>query len=145
MPLSLPRLWRGVFIFFIVYSMNKKILLADDESINRLFVKTILASQGWEVWEATNGKEALDLYTSGDFDLVILDIKMPVMGGVEACRKIRELEAAGDKSLRIPILGFTAYGGSAINEELSASGMNDLIRKPVTRESLLKTISSFLS
>lgn len=125
--------------------MTKRILLADDEGINRLFIKSILTGQGWEVVEAGNGKEALELYTGQDFDLIVLDIKMPVMDGKETSRKIREIEEGRNESVGVPILGFTAYVDNDLVEELKANGINALIRKPITEKVLLRTISSYLS
>lgn len=125
--------------------MTKKILLADDEGINRLFVKSILTGQGWDVVEAANGKEALELFAGQDFDLIVLDIKMPVMDGKETSRKIREIEEGRNDSEGVPILGFTAYVGNDLVEELQANGINELIRKPITKKVLLRTISSYLT
>jgi len=133
-----------VIIFPIVYNMKKRILLADDEGINRLYVKSILTAQGWEVVEAANGKESLEISSRNSFDLVVVDIKMPVMDGKETARKIRELEMSRKASDDVPILGFTAYGGNELIEDLQANGIDGIIRKPITERGLLKTISAYL-
>jgi CheY-like chemotaxis protein len=125
--------------------MSIKILIADDEGINRLFVKSILTSKGWQVEEAANGKEALEICSRQSFDLIILDIKMPVMDGKEASRRIREQENGNDGTKNGPILGFTAYVENELLEELKANGIDGIIRKPITETVLLRTISSYLS
>lgn len=124
--------------------MEKRILIADDEGINRLFVKTILMSKGWSVVEAADGKQAIELAAQQDFDLILLDIKMPVLDGWEAGKKIRALEREKDGSKRIPILGFTAYLEEDLMEELKESGIDGIVKKPITEEILLRKISSYL-
>jgi len=126
-------------------TMDKRILIADDEGINRLFVKTVLLQDGWTVAEAVNGREAVDLAGKEDFDIILLDIKMPVMDGREAVRRIRQLKQYSRGTSLTPILGLTAYSDDIIYRELEEDGMDGLIVKPVTEKSLLSQLDSFLS
>ena len=123
--------------------MSTRILIADDEGINRLFIKTVLSGNGWEVAEAANGKAALDLVTEQAFDAVILDVKMPVMDGKQAAIEIRALESEIGREQCI-LLGLTAYAEKELIDELKNIGMDGVIHKPITQESLIKRLSDML-
>jgi len=129
----------------IVCTMGRRILIADDEGINRLFVKTVLMRNGWEVTDAENGQEVLDLVKREHFDIILMDIKMPVMNGLEAMREIRELRENGHTSASVPILGLTAYSDELSRREIEESGMNGIIAKPVDEKALIRQIESYLS
>lgn len=86
--------------------MNKKILIADDEENIRTLYKIELEDEGYTVELASNGMEALEKVKSSMPDLIILDIKMPVMDGIEALHNIRQLP----NGKTVPIILFTAYG-----------------------------------
>ena len=119
-------------------------MIADDEGINRLFIKTVLAGNGWEVEEAPNGKVAVDLAARSPFDAVILDVKMPVMDGKQAAIQIRALEKELDREPCI-LLGLTAYAEKQLIEELEGLGMDGVIHKPITQESLIRKLSAMLA
>lgn len=119
-------------------------MIADDEGINRLFIKTVLTGNGWEVTEASNGSVAVDLVSHYPFDVVILDVKMPVMDGKQAASEIRALERKLERNPCI-LLGLTAYAEKELIEELESIGMDGVIHKPITQESLIKRLSNMLS
>jgi len=125
--------------------MRGRVLIADDEGINRLFVKTVLLNNGWDVKEALNGQEAVEIAAREVFDIILMDIKMPVMDGREAVRRIRKIPGYHTPGTRIPILGLTAYSDEVVGQETRRDGMDGLITKPVTEEQLLSQIDSFLS
>ena len=123
-----------------------RILLVDDNELNLEVAKELLEGEGACVTTAWNGQEALELFEKepeGTFDLIIMDIMMPVMNGLEAARRIRKLDKkdAG----YIPIIAMTA---NAFREDVQKSldaGMNEHISKPVDIETMMMVISKFFS
>lgn len=92
---------------------------------------------GHVVLIAGNGREALERIDSEPVDLVLMDVKMPEMDGVEATRRIRS--STSEKS-QVPIVAMTAYAMSGDRERLLASGMNDYIAKPIVKEELIEVL-----
>ncbi len=119
--------------------LNKKILLVEDNEFNRLLANTILTTYGAIVTEAWNGKIATDLISEQQFDLVVMDIQMPVMNGFEATRYIRET-----LKLDIPILALTANVVRGEKAKCLNAGMDDYIAKPFEETHLVKTICALL-
>ena len=117
----------------------KTILVAEDEDLNYIFIKEILYSHKIRLIRAMNGKEAVDISKTEKIDLILMDIKMPVMDGLEATKKIRTFN---DK---IPIIAQTAFATDADKKNVFASGCNDFISKPFTKELLLSKVQAHLS
>lgn len=124
---------------------GKKLLLVEDNELNREIAIEILNTYGFIVYTAENGQEALDKVSAskpGEFDLVLMDIQMPVMDGHEATRRIRALENPVLSS--IPIIAMTA---NAFDEDKKAaldSGMNGFISKPVVVEEVVEALNGVL-
>ena len=122
------------------------VLLVEDNELNMEIAEFFLMNFGAKVTKAWNGKEAVDIFReseAGDFDLVFMDIMMPVMNGLEACRTIRELNRADAKS--IPIAAMSA---NVLEEDIVRSreaGMNEHIGKPINERKLLETIFKLLN
>ncbi|MPZ34770.1 MAG: response regulator [Rhodospirillales bacterium] len=116
--------------------MPARILVVDDQEAVRDFTRKILVRAGYEVALAGNGAEALAALGEADFDLVLMDVHMPVMSGEAATRQIRALE--GPRST-IPIIAF-----SGDEQSLVAAGVNDHIDKPFTRAELLAKVDAWL-
>ena len=124
---------------------HKKLLLVDDIEINREIAKMMLEMAGFEVDTAENGKEAVDKVAAskvGDYQVVLMDIQMPVMDGYEAARAIRKLS---DKKLAaIPIIAMTA---NAFAEDVKAAldaGMNAHLAKPIDVNKMMETLAETL-
>jgi signal transduction histidine kinase/CheY-like chemotaxis protein len=114
-----------------------RLLLVDDNAINRSVARLLLAPTGVIVTEAANGKEALDRLADQIFDLVLLDVHMPVMDGTEAIRHIR----AADASWRdIPVIALTADAMSGDRERLLSIGMTGYASKPIEQAALVNEI-----
>jgi CheY-like chemotaxis protein len=115
---------------------DANILLVEDNSINQKIVLLSLKGKVKNIDLANNGKEALDKFGTTRYDLILMDIQMPVMNGIVATKKIRELEAS--TNLHTPIIAITANALSGDKEVCLAAGMNDYISKPFQVEVLLK-------
>ena len=119
--------------------VDKKILVVDDNQMNRLVATTILNNFGAITTEAVNGKEAVDLLGLLEIDLVLMDIQMPVMDGKEATSIIRE-----KISTRLPVIALTANAIKGDNDKCLAAGMNGYLAKPFREDDLLKIVSYWL-
>jgi PAS domain S-box-containing protein len=124
--------------------ITPRILLAEDEAINALATKKLLAKAGYPVTVASNGREVLRLLGEYDFELVLMDIQMPVMDGMEATRAIRASAEFGAKS-KIPIIAMTAFSMAGDREKFLAVGMDDYISKPVDIADLKNLIARVMS
>jgi PAS domain S-box-containing protein len=118
-----------------------KVLLTDDNAINRQVIKLFLAPHGCEIAEAANGKEALDRIAAQPFDIVLLDVHMPVMDGKEAIGRIR---ASDEPWARLPVIALTADAMSGDRERYLALGMTDYLSKPVDQRELIAKMTAVL-
>jgi signal transduction histidine kinase/CheY-like chemotaxis protein/HPt (histidine-containing phosphotransfer) domain-containing protein len=116
------------------------ILLVDDNSINLELAQILLRKLGLEVTTATNGEEAVLAEAENFYDLILMDIEMPVLNGIDAARRIRK----SGTNAGVPIVAMTANVSAQDVESYLAAGMNDSISKPVVNESLLRVIEQFL-
>lgn len=128
-----------------------RILVADDDPSTRQLVAIILSERGHNMTVVGSGGEAVEAASRHFFDLVLLDIRMPDMDGVEAVRKIRRMEAdghlpgAGVKRGRLPIIAFTAFAMTGDKERFLAAGMDGYMAKPINKDTLLNTIDTVLN
>ncbi len=116
------------------------ILLVEDNELNIELMKRILAKENYDVSFARNGLEAVNYFQNQKFDLILMDVQMPVMNGLEAAKKIREIESTTGG--HIPIIALTAHSFGEAIEECLAIGMDSFVTKPVKpavlREEILK-------
>lgn len=105
-----------------------RVLMAEDNPVNMKLGIKLLEKLGCAIDSATNGLEAIKMFREGEYDLIIMDVQMPEMDGLEATRTIREIE--GDRK-KIPILALTAHAMKGDKERCIESGMNGYIAKPV--------------
>jgi CheY-like chemotaxis protein len=116
-----------------------QILLAEDDETTVFSISRLLEKSGHSVTVARNGHEALDLHAAHDFDLILMDVQMPVLDGIESTRRIRETDSK--KKRTIPIIAMTAYAMAGDRETFLAAGMNGYIAKPVELDVLLRTVA----
>lgn len=121
---------------------TQKILIAEDEAINKKLIEKILSKSGYEILTAKDGKEAIEIYLREDIDLIFMDIQMPVMNGLEAIREIRKLSVEKNKQVKIIVL--TAYYYENPEQFCQDSQSDDLITKPIEPETLLKKVINLL-
>jgi signal transduction histidine kinase/CheY-like chemotaxis protein/HPt (histidine-containing phosphotransfer) domain-containing protein len=119
-----------------------RILLAEDNAVNQRLAVKLLEKQGHQVVVAGNGKEALAALERDQFDLILMDVQMPEMGGLEATARIREREKA--TSGHIPIVAMTAHALKGDRERCLEAGMDGYVAKPVQSRTLFETIDSVL-
>lgn len=120
-----------------------RILLVEDSRINQQLMIQLLNRKGWQADIAQNGQEALERYHSTNYDMILMDIQMPVMDGYEATRRIREEERR--TQAHIPIIALTANATEEDKGKSMDSGMDEFLTKPVKSEKLYGTILQFLS
>ncbi len=119
---------------------RRRILLVDDHPVNRRVARLFLEPFNFVITEATDGQEALDADMS-TYDLVLMDLNMPNMGGLEACRIFRASEAPGR---HVPIVALTADAMKDQIEACDAAGMDAHISKPILMEKLIETVTGLL-
>ncbi len=114
-----------------------RILLAEDDEVNLWSGRKMLEKLGHTVTAVTNGQEALEILDRQEFDLIFMDIQMPILDGVEATRAIRTRKGP---QARIPIIAMTAYAMTGDREIFLQAGMNDYLAKPVSMEAMQQVI-----
>ncbi len=118
----------------------KKILVIEDNEPNRYLIKFTLEKNGFEVIEAINGVSGVEMAVEQKPDLIIMDIQLPDMDGLEATRRIRESEADGE----VPIVALTSYAMTGDREKALAAGCNGYIEKPINPETFIAEIEKYL-
>jgi PAS domain S-box-containing protein len=126
---------------------GRRLLLVEDNEINREFAGQLLSREGFAVDEAVNGEEAVAKVGQQDYDVVLMDIQMPVMDGLEAARQIRALgqRPGGERLLALPIIAMSALAMSKDIQRSIAAGMNDHVTKPVAPDILLAVLAKWVA
>jgi signal transduction histidine kinase len=122
-------------------SKRAKILVVDDSPLNRMLICQFLETWGFDYEQAANGQEAIELWKSGDPELILMDCQMPVLDGLQATKLIREAE---DPKRRVPILALTARAMVADATTCFSVGMDAYLSKPVVPEVLREQLRIFL-
>lgn len=116
---------------------NIKILVAEDNPVNMLLVRNFLNRWRASIVEVTNGEDAVKKHKEGDFDLILMDLEMPIMDGFTAIKEIRKLDE------KIPVLAFTAALYDNMLHDLVNRGFNDFVHKPFRPQDLLSKIEQY--
>ncbi|KAF7727029.1 hypothetical protein EC973_008076 [Apophysomyces ossiformis] len=120
-----------------------EILLAEDNVVNQKLAVRILEKFGHNVKIVPNGKLAVEAFEAQTFDLILMDVQMPVMGGFEATQKIREIEEASGTDSHIPIIALTAHAMIGDREKCLQAGMDEYVTKPLRFPELISAIKKF--
>jgi signal transduction histidine kinase/DNA-binding response OmpR family regulator len=131
----------GTILSEIAYQL--KILVVEDNPVNMLMAQTMLKQTGFEIFTASNGQLAVDIYQSNDIDLILMDCQMPVMDGLVASREIRLLEMQTGR--HTPIIALTANAFKEDKEACLAAGMDDFLSKPFKKKQLLDVIEQWIT
>ncbi|MBS1718036.1 MAG: response regulator [Armatimonadetes bacterium] len=119
-----------------------RVLLVEDNPVNQRVAAHTLRRFGCEVETAENGAEAVKLVQDNDFDIIFMDLEMPVMDGLQASSEIRGIEGKGSE---MPIIALTAMSGEADKDACLACGMNDFLSKPFSARDLSKMIARHIA
>ncbi len=119
-----------------------RILIAEDNQVNAIYIETILSGEGYSYTTVSNGAEVLESLKEQVFDLILMDIQMPVLDGFACAERIREHP---DESIRnTPIIAVTGFATDNDRSNAIKAGMNDFITKPINRQELTRSIKSFI-
>jgi len=118
------------------------ILIAEDNAINQTLMVNLMSRQGHTARIANNGAEAVAMWQEGQFDLILMDMQMPVMGGMDATREIRRLEKEKNLGQRVPIHALTASAMASEQQEAIEAGLDGYLTKPVNRQILNDVLSA---
>ncbi|MBF0572330.1 MAG: response regulator [Desulfamplus sp.] len=125
------------------YKKNIKILLVEDYPTNQIVAMGYLGKAGYQVDIAENGQQAVEAFQRNRYDLILMDIQMPIMDGYEATKKIRNAESLQQNSFPVPIIAMTAHALNTYKEQCLAVGMNDYISKPLNKMELLALVDKY--
>jgi CheY-like chemotaxis protein len=127
-------------------TITYKILLADDNPMNLDLTTRLLEKKGHEITTAENGKEAVDRFLESSFDVILMDLEMPIISGIEAARQIRAKEKASsiDTPVYTPIIAMTAHDQETERTACLVVGMDGFISKPIDIKTLNQTIQEII-
>lgn len=120
-----------------------QILLVEDNSVNRMLVMKLFDKSDLNVDQAENGAEAIQAYRNKTYDMIFMDLQMPVMGGLAATAEIRKIEQGTGR--HVPIVAMTANAMKEDREACMSAGMDDFITKPVKRDVIYEKVTKYLS
>ncbi|WP_425640089.1 response regulator [Algoriphagus yeomjeoni] len=121
---------------------SKKILVGEDSSVILNLTKSILSFEKYEMKAAKNGKLVLDMLEKEDFDLILMDLNMPVLDGATCTKMIRALD--DESKSKLPIIAITGNMNNYTMDEFRKLGFDDFIQKPLDYDKLLVTVKKFL-
>jgi len=120
---------------------DKKILLVEDNPVNRRLAEFLLRSQGYQVRAASTAQEAFDNIKAERPDLILMDVQLPGMDGLEATKKLKEEPTTRD----IPVVAVTSYAMKGDREKALAAGCSGYITKPIDKDTFVREVATVLS
>jgi CheY-like chemotaxis protein len=127
----------------VLLNRSLRVLLVEDNAVNQKVASRLLERQGHTVLVADNGRAALDALAGAEFDLVLMDVQMPEMDGLETTAAIRRREAGSGRHL--PVIALTAHGMDGDRKRCLEAGMDGYITKPVHVRMLLQAMAEALA
>jgi len=121
----------------------KKVLIAEDSSVIQNLTKKILMVQNYTIESAKNGQQVLDMIQKDNFDIILMDINMPIMDGMECAKKIRGLN--DEKKSNIPIIAITGNARNYSIDDFKSVGINEYLQKPLNFDDLVETVRKLTS
>ena len=122
---------------------STKVLIVEDNPINLKLIQTILMQAQYKVKAVENGQLAVDEYMKESYDIILMDIDMPVMDGITATKLIKEIDFTY-KRKSVPIIALTAHALSGDRDRIIEQGLDAYLPKPIDKEALLKAMDAFM-
>ncbi|WP_045123313.1 response regulator, partial [Pseudomonas sp. GM80] len=135
-PLAAPRAFNGDS-----HGEGRNVLLVEDNPVNQTVIEAMLRSLGFTVSVATDGAQAVRSAEGNDFEVILMDCRLPIIDGYEATRQIRRLPGRAD----VPIIALTANALQGDRETCLSAGMNDYLAKPFKRNDLQQILQRWVS
>ncbi len=123
--------------------MSKKILIGEDSSSIQILTKRVLEFQNYQIFSAKNGEEILQKFEKEDFDVILMDIGMPIMDGIKCLEKIRAMK--NTKKAMVPVIAITGNPNNLKMDEFKKLGFTDFISKPINFDLLVDAIKKYTS
>jgi len=121
--------------------MEKKILIAEDSSVIQNLTRKILEQQNFDISTVKNGQQVIDIVNSEDFDLILMDINIPLIDGIECTKMIRAMN--DQKKSQVPILAITGNARNLSIDEFKEAGINEFLPKPLDFDNLVKLVLDY--
>ncbi len=121
-----------------------KVLVVDDNLLNRKLACAILRNNEYDFDVAENGKIAYDLFVAGDYDIILMDIQMPIMNGLESSKMIREYERKSKYTSSIPIIAVTTFTRESDKQNCYDAEMNEVLGKPYKTDNLIEVMGKYI-
>jgi CheY-like chemotaxis protein len=118
---------------------QKRVLIAEDSSVIQNLARKILEFQNYEITSVKNGEQVLQILEQETFDILLMDINMPIMDGMECVKKVRE--HADKKKASVPVVAITGNAKNYSEEEFKAAGFNDVLVKPLNFDKLVEIVN----
>ncbi len=118
---------------------QKRVLIAEDSSVIQNLARKILEFQNYEITAVKNGEQVLQILDKENFDILLLDINMPVMDGMECVKNVRAL--SDKKKAKIPVVAITGNAKNYTEEEFKAAGFDDILVKPLNFDRLVEIVN----
>jgi CheY-like chemotaxis protein len=122
------------------YFNMKKVLIAEDSSVIQNLAKKILEFQNFEIHSVKNGQQVLDSLEKEDFDIILLDINMPIMDGMECAKAVRALK--DEKKAKLPMIAITGNARNYSMEDFKEAGFDDMLAKPLNFDALVAQVKA---
>ncbi|GAB3702968.1 hypothetical protein GCM10027592_32920 [Spirosoma flavus] len=120
-------------------SASKRVLIAEDSSVIQNLARKILEFQNYDITAVKNGEQVLQILDKEDFSILLLDINMPLMDGMECVRRVRALPDS--KKASLPIVAITGNAKNYTEEEFKTAGFNDVLVKPLNFDRLVEVVN----
>jgi CheY-like chemotaxis protein len=122
---------------------KKKVLIAEDSSVIQNLTRKILQGQNYEIFSAKNGKQVLQMLETDNYDIILMDINMPQMDGMECAGKVRALDDPA--KAKIPIVAITGNARNYTLSDFKQAGIDDYLQKPLDFDALVTTVNRLTS